>query len=136
MAGYPPRNDTPDTPVLLPEPIERIVLGLQPVLGPIARRTPALATITHRGRVTGRSFRTPVRAFRGDGVLAVAMIHGTTDWVRNILAAGQADVASSGADLHIVNPRIVPVGGDADGLPDAARRALRRSAILVADIGD
>nr|WP_053777908.1 nitroreductase family deazaflavin-dependent oxidoreductase [Gordonia sp. NB41Y]KOY49324.1 hypothetical protein ISGA_10940 [Gordonia sp. NB41Y] len=135
MAGYPPRNDTPDTPVLLPAPIERIVLGLQPVLGPIARRTPALATITHRGRVTGETFQTPVRAFRGDGVLALALIHGTTDWVRNILAAGAADVRLSGTQCRIVNPRVVPVGGDADGLPDAARKALRRSAVFVADIG-
>ena len=41
--------------------------------------------------------------------------HGKTDWVKNVLAAGEADVHLRQADVHIVNPRIVPAGGDADG---------------------
>ena len=47
--------------------------------------------------------------------------HGKTDWVKNVLAAGEADVLFGKRTVHIVNPRIVPAGGDAAGLPFMAR---------------
>jgi len=36
--------------------------------------------------------------------------------------------------VHIVNPRIVPAGGDASGLPFMARTQSRKMGVLVADI--
>jgi hypothetical protein len=75
-----------------------------------------------------------VNAYRKRRVLAILMGHGKADWVRNVLAAGEADVRLFGRDLHITNPRVVPAGAGADGLPWIARLGGRRVAVLVADI--
>jgi hypothetical protein len=56
------------------------------------------------------------------------------DWVKNILAAGEADVRLFGRDLHITNPRVLAAGADAEGLPLIARLGGRRVGVLVADI--
>jgi hypothetical protein len=50
------------------------------------------------------------------------------------LAAGQADLRLLGRDLRITNPRIVPAGTGAEGLPWIARLGGRRMGVLVADI--
>ncbi len=71
-----------------------------------------MATIKHRGRKSGKPYETIVTAFRKGNVLAIALGHGKTDWVKNVLAAGEADVHFVRRDVHIVNPRIVPAGGE------------------------
>lgn len=93
-----------------------------------------MATIKHRGRKSGRQYETIVTAYRKNGVAAIALGHGKTDWVKNVLAAGQADLHLARRDLHLVDPRIVPAGGPGDGLPLMARLQVRRMAIFVADI--
>ena len=67
-------------------------------------------------------------------MLAVALGHGKTDWVKNVLAAGQADLHFARKVVHITNPRILPAGSDGTGLPWLARLQLRRMAVLVSDI--
>jgi hypothetical protein len=54
--------------------------------------------------------------------------------VKNVLAAGEADVHFTRRDVHLTNPRIVPAGSGADGLPWMARVQAGRMAIFVADI--
>jgi hypothetical protein len=54
--------------------------------------------------------------------------------VKNVLAAGEADLHFIRRDVHLVNPRIVPAGGDAEGVPLMARLQAKRMAIFVADI--
>lgn len=50
---------------------------------------PPWAVILHRGRRTGRAYRTPVLAFRSDRTLIVALLYGEqSDWVRNLRAGG------------------------------------------------
>ena len=81
---------------------------------------------------TRRSLRLEVRK---DNVVAIGLIHGKTNWVKNVLAAGEADIRMGRKDLHLINPRLVPAGGDTSGLPRAARAINRRAGVLVADIG-
>jgi deazaflavin-dependent oxidoreductase (nitroreductase family) len=78
------------------------------VLGPLARHLPGFAVVSHVGRRSGRTYRTPVNLFRrGDGY-AIALMYGAeSQWVRNVLAAGAADVETRGRRLHLVDPRIV-----------------------------
>jgi deazaflavin-dependent oxidoreductase (nitroreductase family) len=78
------------------------------VLGPPARHLPGFAVVSHVGRRSGRTYRTPVNLFRrGDGY-AIALMYGAeSQWVRNVLAAGAADVETRGRRLHLVDPRIV-----------------------------
>ena len=73
--------------------------------------------------------------YRKGNVLAIALAHGKTDWVKNVLAAGQADVRFARHDVHLVNPRILPAGSDGRGAAaDGAALQLGRMAVFVADI--
>ena len=65
---------------------------------------------------------------------AIGLGNGKTDWVENVLAAGEADVHFIRKDVHITNPRLVPAGGDGEGLPWLARVQVGRLGVLVADI--
>jgi len=67
-------------------------------------------------------------------VLAILLGHGKADWVKNVLAAGEADVRLFGRDLHITNLRVLPAGTGAKGLPWIVRLGGRRVGVLVADI--
>ena len=73
-------------------------------------------------------------AYRKGNVLAIGLAHGKTDWVKNVLAAGEADLHFIRKDIHITNPRVLPAGSDGKGLPFLARRQIGRVAVLVADI--
>ena len=128
-------NNAPGVPMVFPPWFENFqVKYFNPMLKPFARVLPGMATIKHRGRKSGRTYETIVTAYRKDKMLAIALGHGKTDWVKNVLAAGEADLHLGRRDVHLVNPRIVPAGGSADGLPLMARLQVGRMAIFVADI--
>jgi len=128
-------NNAPGVPMVFPPWFENFqVKYFNPALKPFARLMPGMATIRHRGRKSGRQYETIVTAYRKGSVLAIALGHGKTDWVKNVLAAGEADLHLVRRDLHLVNPRIVPAGGSAEGLPLMARLQVGRMAIFVADI--
>ena len=128
-------NDAPGVPMIYPAAFERLQIKyMNPVVKRLAPVIPGVAKIKHRGRKSGKTYETVVTPFRKGKILAIALGHGKTDWVKNVLAAGEADVHFTRRDVHIVNPRIVPVGGDTDGLPFQARTQASRTAIFVADI--
>jgi deazaflavin-dependent oxidoreductase (nitroreductase family) len=78
------------------------------VLGPAARYVPGFAVVSHVGRRSGRTYRTPVNLFkRGDRYVIVLMYGSDSQWVRNVLAAGSVDVETRGRHLHLVDPEIV-----------------------------
>jgi deazaflavin-dependent oxidoreductase (nitroreductase family) len=129
-------NVAPGFPMVYPPWFENIqVKYLNPALKPIARYLPGTATIEHHGRKSRKPYKTIVTTYRKGNELAIALGHGKTDWVRNVLAAGEADLRYARRRLHITNPRILPAGSDGgEGLPWLARVQLRRMAVLVADI--
>ncbi|WP_422749658.1 nitroreductase family deazaflavin-dependent oxidoreductase [Mycobacterium sp. WMMD1722] len=120
---------------MFPQWLDRLQIRyFNPLIRPLAGRIPGLALFKHTGRSSGKQYQTPVTAYRRNGQLAVVLGHGMTDWARNALAAGQADVTMSGDEVHIVNPRIVPNGRDVTALPSFAKRQARSIAVFVADI--
>lgn len=124
-----------DLPRMFPPWLDRIqITYLNPLVKPLAGRVPGLSSIKHRGRTSGRAYATTVTAYRRDGELAIVLGHGETDWVRNVIAAGEADVTLFREAVHIVNPRIVPNGTDVVALPALARRQAKNIAVFVADI--
>jgi deazaflavin-dependent oxidoreductase (nitroreductase family) len=128
-------NNAPGVPMVYPPWFENIqVKYFNPMFKPLARYMPGFSTITHRGRKSGKPYKTVVTAFRKGNTVAIALGHGKTDWVKNVLAAGEADLHFIRKELHLVNPRIVPAGSSADGLPFMARVQAKRMAIFVADI--
>ena len=97
---------------------------------PISR----LSVIKHRGRTSGKEYETIVTSYRKGDVLAIGLAHGKTNWVKNVLAAGEADIHVARKDLHLVNPRILPAGTDDPSLPRIAQIVAKRSGVFVADI--
>jgi len=128
-------NSAPGVPMIFPPWLERFQIKyFNPVVRPIARYLPGFAIITHRGRKSGKPYETIVTAYRKGNVLAIALAHGKTNWVKNVLAAGEAEVRLTRKTVHITNPRILPAGSDAQGLPWPARLQAGRVGIFVADI--
>ncbi len=64
--------------------------------------------VVHRGRRSGRTYRTPVNLFRSHDRYLIALTYGRDrDWVRNVLATGGCDVETRGRTLQLVHPMIV-----------------------------
>jgi deazaflavin-dependent oxidoreductase (nitroreductase family) len=128
-------NNAPGVPMIYPPVVERLqVKYFNPMIKPIARFLPGMATIKHRGRKSGKPYETIVTAYRKGNVVAIALGHGKTDWVKNVLAAGEADLHFIRRDVHLTNPRIVPAGSGAEDLPRMAQLQANRVGIFVADI--
>jgi deazaflavin-dependent oxidoreductase (nitroreductase family) len=131
-------NNAPGVPMVFPPWFENLQIKyINRALKPISRYLPGTATITHRGRTSGKPYETIVTTYRKGNVLAIALAHGKTNWVKNVLAAGQADVRYTRREVHLINPRILPAGADGSdvpGLPWMARVQLRRMGVFVADI--
>jgi len=68
---------------------------------------PPWAVILHRGRRSGRPYRTPLLAFRRDRTLIIALLYGEeSDWLRN-LRAGGGRVVRAGWTYELSAPRVV-----------------------------
>src|ERR1700741_1739668 len=118
-----------------PPAVERLQIKyLTPRLGKGARFLRSFAVVKHRGRTSGTEYETVVNAFRKGNVLAIALAHGKTNWVKNVLAAGEADVHLFRKDVHITNPRVLPAGTDDPTLPGFIRRGGKSMGVFVADI--
>ncbi|WP_278235787.1 nitroreductase family deazaflavin-dependent oxidoreductase [Isoptericola sp. AK164] len=93
------------------------------VLATAGRPGGSAAVIRHVGRRSGRSYATPIGVEVGDGVLVTLLPYGpTTDWVRNVLAAGGAQVTVQGRTSEVTDPRVVPVAEASALLPAGERR--------------
>ena len=129
-------NNSPGVPMKFPVWFERLQIKfMNPIAVPIARFMPGITVIKHHGRTSGKQYETAVSAYRKGQTVAIMLAHGKTNWVKNILAAGEADLTLGHRDVHLVNPRIVPAGADDSSLPRMARMAARRGVgVFVADI--
>lgn len=139
MSASPSRKEHPNNaagvPMLVPPALESFQIKyINPLMTPISKKLPGMSVIKHTGRTSGTQYETPVTSYRKGNILAIGLIHGKTNWVKNVLAAGQADIRVSGKDLHLVNPRVVPAGTKDASLPFIARIMARRSGVFVADI--
>jgi deazaflavin-dependent oxidoreductase (nitroreductase family) len=127
-------NNAPGVPMVFPPLVHRLqVKYVNPVVKKVARFLPTFAVIEHRGRKSGKHYQTVVNAHRKGNTLAVILGHGKADWVKNVVAAGEADMHLFRRDVHIVNPRVVSAGTDDPGLPALARRAAHRMGVFVAE---
>lgn len=82
------------------------------VLNRITRRfaghMPGFAIVVHRGRNSGRLYRTPVNIFRTPGGYVIALTYGAeSEWVKNVLAAGKCTVEMHGHLFPLVDPVVV-----------------------------
>jgi deazaflavin-dependent oxidoreductase (nitroreductase family) len=81
---------------------------VNPVTRPLARRLPTFAILTHRGRKSGRLYRTPMNVFRrGDDYFFYLTYGSDVQWVRNVLAAGSCSIETRGEVVELVEPELV-----------------------------
>ena len=75
------------------------------VTTPFASHLPGFAVVTHLGRRSGRTYRTPVNVFRRGDDYVFALTYGAdVDWVKNVESAGSCDIESRGRTIHLVGP--------------------------------
>jgi deazaflavin-dependent oxidoreductase (nitroreductase family) len=85
------------------------------IQGLYAWLVPPWAVILHRGRRSGRAYRTPLFAFRRDRTLVIALLYGAeSEWLRN-LRAGGGQVIRAGRTFAVGPPEVVETS-DADRL--------------------
>lgn len=78
------------------------------ILGPLAPYLPAFGVVIHRGRTSGRLYRTPVNVFRRPDGFVIALTYGaTSDWVRNVLAHGGCLLETRGRIYELTSPRLI-----------------------------
>jgi deazaflavin-dependent oxidoreductase (nitroreductase family) len=98
------------------------------ITNPVMRRfgrVPPLAIIVHRGRSSGREYRTPVFAFPTDQGYAIGLMFGhKVDWLRNVLVAGTCTIVRRGRSNEAGNPRVVGWAAGSKHMPIPVRVAL------------
>ena len=82
---------------------------LNPVVGRVAGRVPGpLVLLRHRGRASGRMYITPLIAQRTRVGYVIPLTYGDrTDWARNVLGAGKAEIRQRNQIFAVLKPAIV-----------------------------
>ena len=113
--------------------INRVITN--PVQGQWAWLLPPWAVVVHRGRKSGRRYRTPVLAFTRGQKIAIVVLYGEeSDWVRNVLAGG-GEVVRLGRTHELTRAQVVDANA-AEGISPLGRALGRVSGrVLVANLG-
>jgi deazaflavin-dependent oxidoreductase (nitroreductase family) len=79
------------------------------VFNPGALENGRWQVITHVGRSSGRTYRTPLGAHEVDGTFVFVLVYGSRcDWAQNILVAGSASLEVGDEVVELSAPRIIP----------------------------
>jgi deazaflavin-dependent oxidoreductase (nitroreductase family) len=92
----------------IPRTIARLnKAGLNRVTVHVAPWLPGFGVVVHRGRKSGRTYRTPVNVFAAPGGYTIALTYGTnSDWLRNVVAAGGCELITRGRTVQATSPRV------------------------------
>ena len=81
------------------------------VMRVLGRRVPA---VIHRGRTSGRGYRTPVAVFMLGGRVVIPLTYGhSTEWARNVMAAHGCLIEHKRGRIRLERPEVI-------GPPDSA----------------
>src|SRR3954454_14215409 len=82
-------------------PIQRMWAGYAPTMG----------ILEHVGRKSGKPYRTPLTVFTTDDGIAILLTYGPDrDWLKNVVAAGGANVQRHGKTFAVNAPRVTTMG--------------------------
>ena len=85
------------------------------------------SVIMHQGRTTARTYATPVWAAPTEDGFVIAIVYGSrTDWLKNVVASGEATIIHEGATYPVDRPEIVPMERARAYFPVTLRRIHRR----------
>ena len=69
---------------------------------------PGFGILTHVGRKSGKVYRTPVNVFRGSNGFIIALTYSSqSEWVKNVLAAGECELKTRGKKYQLSSPKVV-----------------------------
>jgi len=90
-------------------PLRRFAIRfVNPVTRLFAGWMPGFAMLTYRGRSSGRVYRTPINVFRrGDDFIFALTYGSSSQWVKNVLAAGRCDMQRMGRHWELVEPELI-----------------------------
>ena len=93
---------------------------------PVARAAAPFGVVHHVGRRSGREYSTPVRVLvASDEHIVIPVVYGlASDWVRNVVAAGELTLTNRGRDIHVGDVGVVT---DPDRVPGLRAGALGRA---------
>ena len=82
------------------------------VFNPISRLfvrwLPGFAILRYRGRRSGKQYRTPMNVFRRGDDWVFALTYGSdVQWVKNVLAAGEANLEIRRRTIRLVEPELI-----------------------------
>lgn len=110
------------------------------VFNPLELRRGVRPVLTHVGRSSGTTYRTPLDAHPVQGGYVFVLVYGSeSDWVRNVLEAGQARLRIDGDEVSLSRPRLIDEDEAWQALPDTTTRpprALRITEYLRMDRAD
>jgi deazaflavin-dependent oxidoreductase (nitroreductase family) len=70
-------------------------------------RLPGFAVIGYLGRKSGKRYRTPMNSFRRGSTYVFALTYGPdVQWVKNVLAAGEADLQVGSRHIPLSQPEL------------------------------
>lgn len=101
-----------------------------PLFRTFAGRLPPFAILLHRGRTSGRAYRTPIIAFAGERDAVIALTYGPNrDWVKNVQAARGCTLVQRGKTIPLSHPEIVVGDAGMRRMPAFARPILRLTGV-------
>jgi deazaflavin-dependent oxidoreductase (nitroreductase family) len=100
-------------------------LVTNPLLRPVATWAPYFGVVVHRGRVSGRTYRTPVNAFESGDDFIFALTYGPDrDWVRNVMRQRDFALIHRGRRTALTEPRLRHGSQPPEAIPAPARAIL------------
>jgi deazaflavin-dependent oxidoreductase (nitroreductase family) len=81
---------------------------VNPITRPLAKKLPNFGILTHRGRNTGRTYRTPINVFRRGREYFFFLTYGSdVQWVKNVIATGSCSIETRGRVVELVEPELI-----------------------------
>ena len=78
--------------------------------------------LTYVGRSSGETYRTPLDAHAVDGGYVFILNYGSdSDWVRNVLTAGSAQLTIEDVEIELVSPNLISKEVARQLLPEATK---------------
>src|SRR4051812_15341265 len=81
---------------------------VNPITRLFAGHVPGFGVLTYKGRKSGKTYNTPLNVFRRQGDYIFFLTYGSdTDWVKNVLAAGECGILTRGRQIRLTRPEII-----------------------------
>jgi deazaflavin-dependent oxidoreductase (nitroreductase family) len=79
--------------------------------------------LRHTGRTSGKAYEVPLGIEPTDDGFVIALVYGDdTQWLKNVMAAGRAEVVKDGQEYQVERPQLVPVAEVLDHFSPGDRR--------------